>query len=367
MRTLKGYEAIQVAEQHNILLYDLENKKEVSPAEAREYIERRRDPDVFIVYDWPDTDEEAERIVLREYQKALLERQESEARIFDLSVALSGGLPIHEVAAEAAAKRLVEQGKLEIVETRDDGNIYRIPQVMYFKRSFLDELRHVVCHQCAHLDPEGPFHEICLMNLVQFIKDTDLNTTDIVEVRASRTPTRRSTRPVHPSISMEWLSKTALATRKKWKEVLKPMLTDGLQVDVAKRPQRPEQPTEPPVHVQPVEEHRPQDLFKRTKISKNELIQFLRTVEIVDENGEVGHLRQENQKLLEKLAMKQREVEEIEKQRAFAEKQYQEVQRDLDVLLEALQIAKKRAPSSPSSGHVIDATYESSYDDDARS
>lgn len=364
MRTLKGYEAIQVAEQHNILLYDLENKTEVSPTDAREYIERRRDPDVFVIYDWPDTDEEGERIVLREYQKALLERQEFEARIFDLSVALSGGLPIHEVAAEAAAKRLVEQGKLEIVEARDDGSVYRIPQVMYFKRSFLDELRRVVCHQCAHLDPEGPFHEVCLMNLVQFIKDTDLNTTDIVEARTSRTPTRRFTRPVYPGISMEWLSKTALATRNKWKEVLKPMFsTDGLQVNVAKRPQRPEQPTEPPVYAQPVENPK-MDLFKQTKITKNQLIQFLRTVEIVDENGEVGHLRQENQKLLEQLAQKQREIEQIEKQRTLAERQYQEVQRDMDVLLEALQIAKKRAPSAM---HVVDATYETSHDDDVRS
>jgi hypothetical protein len=369
LRTLKGYEAIQVAEQHNVTLYDLENRIEVSAEETREYIEHRRDPNVFVIDEWPDTDEEAEQIVLREFQSALLERRCAEARIFDISIHLSGGLPMHTDAAELAGQRLVEQNKLEIVQTHDDGNVYRIPQTMYFKRSFLGRLRNKVCPECAHLDPEGAFHEICLINLVEYIKEINLSSSELVEMRHSRPPEPRLPKTIHPSLGFQWLSQRASATKQKWKSVLKPIfsqdnqkLDSGEQQETIVMPTRHSVSVEPPIHrsEEDVRTELTSDLDRQTKITKDELIGYLRSVEIIEEHGELSELRREKDTLLEQLALKEHEIEKIEKHRAYAEKQYQETQRDMDVLIDALQIAKRRTPNP---AEVIDVTYESNSRD----
>ncbi|GMA50730.1 hypothetical protein GCM10025857_20870 [Alicyclobacillus contaminans] len=69
------------------------------------------------------------------------------------------------------------------------------------------------------------------------------------------------------------------------------------------------------------------------------------------------HLRQDNQRLQSQLADHMQRLEKVEQQRAYVEQQYQEMQRDMDVLLEALQIAKRRSEAAATS--IVDVSYSS--------
>jgi hypothetical protein len=373
VRTLKGYEAVEVAGRYGVLLYDLEHKCEVSAEQAKEYIENRRDPNVFVLQRWPDTEEEAEQIVLKEFQKALQDKHWAAASVWDISNDLPGGLPIHLAAAELAAKRLVEQGKLLLVDAGKDYNVYCIPRTVRFSQSFLDQLRSVLCDECAALDLSGEFHEACMMNLIDFMKNHTFTFNDVVEVEPTKSWSDRLPKVIRPAIGMQLLSKAASVTSKaasvtkaKWKNVLKPILSpENKEYKPAVKPDP------QPGHLQeatfgglPQEVHHaspatvaePGVPDERPKVTKAELIRYLQSVEIVEEQGDLARLHREREELRQQLAAKEQQIEKIDRQRAFVERQFQELQRDMDILLEAMQIAKRREQKPQ---YIVDGTFES--------
>ena len=90
----------------------------------------------------------------------------------------------------------------------------------------------------------------------------------------------------------------------------------------------------------------------KKKISKAELIAYLKNVQIVDEDGEIAQLKAECLQLRKQLDEKDYELLKLERQRAYLQKQCDEIQRDMDTLIEAMQIAKRRGHVS---SQVIDA------------
>jgi len=375
MRTLKGYEAIEVAHRFNVRLYDLEHRSDVTSEEARAYIDNRQDVSTFVLQNWPDTDDEAEQMVLKEFQRALREKRRFEMRMIDISNSMSGGLPIHLEAAEYAAKRLVKQHKLELVEENQAYSVYRLSRTIYFGDTFLDSLRSGLCDECAALDLEGPFHEACIIQLIEFLKEHDFTIDDMTEVHLQQTPvpkTRAASASVGASvgIGMEWLSKTASVTKLRLKNVLKPMLTpmDG-EVDssdgrVSASKSKPDAFDEPyePGFARPVGAEFSEDSLSgnvgnmtKTRITKDELIRYLRDVEILDNNSELNQLKEERQKLLQSVSMKEQEMHKVERERLAVEKQCNEMQRDMDILIQAMRIAKRHDPSG---SIVIDGSYK---------
>jgi hypothetical protein len=372
MKTLRGLEAVKVAEQHDVYLYDLQYKTEISAEQARAFIESKRDPNSFVLQNWPETDVEAEKIVMREFNKTLSDKRISEARIFDIFAGTEN--PLHLRAAEMAARRLADEGQLEIVEENKDFHVYRIPRTVGFHQEFLDKVRSVVCDDCAELDLDGPFHEACLMNFIHFLQTYSFSSNDIVEMHESRHSEGRLLDLIRPRIGRAWLAKTASVTKSKWKDIIRPVLgheDDEVAATIDEPTMAWKQPAdslepvysgesfadtsgrgqEHPISQQPVSEFD----IEKPRITKEDLIHYLQNVEIVDDLSELRRLNQEREALLGRIAELQRENDRIEKQRRFAEHQCQEMQRDMDVLIQAMQIAKRRGHES---AQVVDATYE---------
>jgi hypothetical protein len=173
---------------------------------------------------------------------------------------------------------------------------------------------------------------------------------------------------------MQWLSKAASVTSKaasvtksKWKNVLKPILApENKETKPAVKPDP------QPGHLQestfsglPQEVHHasPATVTEpgvpdgpRPKVTKSELIRYLQSVEILEEQGELARLHREREELRQQLAAKEQQIEKIDRQRAFVERQFQELQRDMDILLEAMQIAKRREQKPQ---YIVDGTFES--------
>jgi hypothetical protein len=375
MKTLRGFDAIDVADRHNVPLYDNETKKEITAERAMVQIHQRRDPGSFVIQNWPDNEEEAEIIVFKEFQRALRENHWAEASLLAIHTATSGGLPIHLQAAELAAKRLVKEGKLELAEAAKDFCVYRIPRSVRFSDEFLKELREVVCEECAILDVEGSFHEACLMNLFDYLQERNFTVRDIIQVEQEHRPENR----VHisrPNLGMQWLSRTASATKSRLKSVVQPILnpddntSPGKQskVDGHKAAEFADNDQtiqfRPSVSMDSVRNDRnPSPVTEwaetsgKERISKQELITYLQSVEIVEDPNEVDTLRHENMELLRRVRDLKQDYEKAEKERAYYEKQCQGMQQDLDVLVQAMQIAKRRDPKPDNIVDVVDATF----------
>jgi hypothetical protein len=390
MKTIKGYEAIEIAEKYDLEMYDLYYKNPLSVEEVKQFIRSRRDPQTFALQNWPDTDQEADQMVLNAYHVALKDHLLSAANLDELD-ALGSGLPLNPGAAELAAERLAASGKLEILEETRDGIRYRIPRTLYFRGDFLDALASQVCDECARLDIDGPFHETCLLSLFEYLREHGFTPTDVTEVRHASHGNHKFSKILRPGI--ELLSKTVSETRSKLQSVVKPIFnqdeggeeatptdsTVAYQSDIGDETivYRPEVESEPKPIIEepereeqheeehPVGDSRAQQLEEplresvlsssereetewqttrtdRARITKEELIEYLRQIEIIDDTGEIVRLQRERSEWLQRMAERERDIEQLERQRAYWETQYHEMNRDMDTMIEAMQIAKRR-------------------------
>lgn len=368
MKTLKGYEAIEVAERHGILLYDLLSQNEVTAPEARDFIRTRGNANSCVIEAWPDTEEEAEQIVLKAFQRVLSETRRSRAALGQLFTSVDGKKVIHPKAVELAADRLVEQGRLVVGDSpTDNGVIYSIPRTIYFADEFLDKLSEVVCEECARFDIVGAFHEDCLLQLIDFIKSYDFSLDDLRESDTPAQPRGNANRshvdnPVSLGIGRQWLQRTANATRTSWKTVLKPMFKhresqgDAGHTEVMETLQN-----SGFAHTATAKENMNEatEPHERPQITKDELIRYLHQVEILDD-GELNVLQMETENLRKELAHKESEIRKMEQQRTYLESQFGEMQRDMDTLIRAMRIAKRYEPNQ---GQVFDATYQSEVEE----
>lgn len=362
MNTLYGIQAIETAEPHGARLYDRERHRAVSVADALQQIEAHRSVHSFILPFWPDGEDEADALVLRAFRKLLTDRHQSEASMDKLFPNSLEDGPIHPDAAEGAASRLVEAGKLGIA--RGDVSvpgavIYRILREIRLADAFADELRAVACSDCAQLHLGGPFHEDCLMNVIDLLKRHDFTMLDISEAapEASEAPIQWLKVASKTSENVQKLAKSALTTSlaasRKWQGVWK---------SVATRTSRETLPamhgSDAGLHVQPSQPEPLAESELRTAITQTELIHYLQSVDIVPTQADSA-LRLEHAQTLRHLFEKDREIDDLRKQRAYVEQQFAELQRDMDTVLQALQIAKRHDRSADP---VIDALYADGSD-----
>lgn len=367
MRTVNGFEALEIADRYGITLYDLRYKTEVSPEQARQFIGSQRDPQSFVINNWPDSEHEAEQIVLDAFRVALSEKRRANGSITDTL----GLGTLHLQAAEMAADRLVEQNKLERVAEGREGDVYGLPQKIYLTALFVKHIRKLVCEDCSHADLEGPFHESCLRALFDFIRTENFTFNDIIEEREAPSTHGKTSRYAVRKINIQKLKQSVSDVKSKWQAALQPLLHVP-----DKKPEAPEEtiyrrkevvleseaydsdnhamalgrlegsgsntPSTPSEAGAVVAGG---DLAGRPRISKDDVIRYLQHIEIIDESGEVGQLREERVRLLNEIDARERTMAKVEQKRAFLEKQCQDIQRDMDTLLEAMQIAKRR-------GHV---------------
>jgi hypothetical protein len=360
MRTLTAHEAIDVAERLNIVMFDRYLNSEVTVEQAKLLIQRQRDPVSFVLEDWPETDREAEQIVLRRFHAAMIAKKMMEFRISDTWHIDGEGRGIHRYAAEMAARRLVEQNELELVQRNQEETLYRIPRNVHFTEEFLDGLRVRVCDECAHLNPSKSFHKTCLLALLDHLINGEFTLDAITVVMETPGPGTKLPNLLRYGVSARWLSQTVSATKWRLKSVVKPILfhesTDDSTVSagVVSNDEWPfieVRPPEPELGVA-VDAGA---ILTRDKISKTELIRYLRSVEIVDEDGELAALKSERDDLRRQLEAKEREIHQIGRQRMLLQGQCEDMQRDMDTLLQAMQIAKRRGHVET---HVIDAEIE---------
>ncbi|MCL6454891.1 MAG: hypothetical protein K6T78_14890 [Alicyclobacillus sp.] len=385
MRTLKGYQALDVAAEYQLDLYDQSEGRHVTLEEARAKISQRVDPDRFVLRNWPDSDREAEEVVLQLFELALAERQLLDARVEDLASELTADNPLHLQAAVSAAERLADRGALEVVSGRREDPVYRLPATVYLTDAFLDQLRSVVCEDCADLDLAGPFHKSCLASLIQFLQDGNFRLRDVTEVRAddgaSRFQLGGSRR-----VPGQLLAKTVTEAKSRWQSVVKPMLqrtrdaqSRGAEASTTRwredasphtapdaspggalgrsaerpRPATAETGTWYPEDVAAAGNgagasdsgtpNRADWTTGRQRVTKEQLISYLAEIEIIDESGEISALRRERTALSQKIAERERDLLRLEREKAFLERQCEEMKRDLDTLVEAMQIAKRRS------------------------
>ncbi|MBX6353748.1 MAG: hypothetical protein IRZ10_10485 [Thermoflavifilum sp.] len=361
MRTRRGEEAIDLAHRYDVLLYDSEYRVEVTATQAQAGVDAGRDPQAFVLQNWPDSDEEAEQVVLREFEKALREHRVSAGRLADIA-SLNQGLPIHPGAAEYAADRLVQAGKL-ILDTPGPEPVYRLPRRFGFSPSFMELLRSAVCDDCASLALNQPFHETCLLNLIDVLESHTFSDGDVVRRTDAETSQAHRARPD----ARQWLARTAQATRDRWKSVLRPLLDTVEQ----RLPRTREEdgtspswqgPSEAPGGAvvamgtrTPAEAATESGASGRPRVTKDELLRYLASIEIVEEDGEVRVLREERERLMQRLEASREDLKQAQKQRLQLERQLSEMQRDMDILIQAMRIAK-RHEAAPT--RMVDADFE---------
>ncbi len=402
MKTLYGYEAIEIAEPLEATLYDSDLRQELSVDEVLQLIETASRPiRAFTLRFWPESEEEAEATIMRAFRKHLAEKHQAETTLPALFPAALRDGPIHPAAAVQATLRLVEQGKLLYVRTEGSQAVYRLPRDVGFSDTLQAALQEVACPDCARLDLGGPFHEACLTNLVSFLQsheftDNDLaNADDLDYVTPSEAPWFRAAGQTRESVQK--LAKTALSTGRKLQERLKAVATaraddgDGLsggglshllRRGEARNSRRPDEDyQEAPQHAAVEVDHYAHDdawqgtvgidygsadgrtpmmegnsdLTMRPSITQADLITYLQSVDIVASQSE-AQLRHEYSQAVRRMAEKERELEDLRRQRSYVEQQFNELQRDMDTVLNALQIAKRR--DTKPEQQVIDAHYE---------
>lgn len=351
MRTVKGQEAIDIARVLNTPIYDVFYRHEVTAAQAKQFVDSRRDPQSFVLENWPDTDSEAEEVVLHRFHTALVKGQLRQARVVDVIAHPNGGVRIHPAAARLAADRLVEQGKLDVFEGHDSEPYYRLARNVHLADKFFEGLDMLVCDECAKLNFDRPFHETCLSLIMEHFREQTKNLSDFVEfLDEDASNTNGLSRFIR--VNGELLARGLDEARSRFQSVLKLR-----NMRVNETPSEPWTPSHPPYDIGASESAEQQDsgsvhgdatlsssaLRERARISKEQLIEYLRRVEILDETGEVKNLRERQEVLHSELKRREDVIHQLEKQRAFFEKQFDEMKRDMDTLVSAMQIAKKRS------------------------
>ncbi|WP_062305744.1 hypothetical protein [Alicyclobacillus sendaiensis] len=387
MKTLKGMDALEVAARYGITLYDTYYGNEVTVQEAREFIEAKRDPDSFILKDWPDTEEEAEDVLLMHIYQALRDKKQAHGRV-DLVIEQTEGPVINVAAAELAALRLGSRRMLE-VDDRDDGVYYHVPRTAHLTDEFLDKLGQFVCEECRHFDLAGPYHEACLYALVQAIRRGEFALEDVVEERpADASPLGRLFGTNFGTWSRR-VSETKSRLQQAWKKRRRAVLSrmedkrqeeagDGQAQERAqdwatatihrtlaglKRTRMAAKATAPATEA---EVERPaaqapldggeivdalsepaQSGARRERITKRALIRYLEQVEIVDESGEEAReLADLRQRCIELEALLDSANTRYDRARAEIDhwkRQYEALKKDMDTVLQALQIARRHA------------------------
>lgn len=366
MKTLTAHEAIAAAEKFDVLVFSRDFGRQVSAAQAKQLIElNQRDPELFVLENWPDSDKEADDFLLRCFHNAMITEDRMTATARELCSSAVSGPAMHPSAAELAARRLVEQQLLEVVQEDGPEVRYRLPRNIRFKESFLDELRSRVCHECAHLNPDKAFHKTCLNALMDFLINADFRLSDVTVVGD---PEEGGKLPGFVQrVNTRWLSQTVSATRGKLRSVVGPILARESGVE-SERTQ--DTAAEPFIRPSVVKNTRTPDgdvanlgfvdlgeidltaIQSKQKISKTELIAYLHSVQIVDEDGEIAELKAECARLRSQLEEKDYDLLQLEREKGYLKKQCDDIQRDMDTLLEAMQIAKRRGHAP---AQVIDA------------
>lgn len=381
MRTLEGMQALDAAKRYGLTLYDKYYENEVSVAEAQQFIESRRDPSSFILKDWPDTEEEAEDIVLMRIYRAMNDERKHSGLIEEIMDGTEGP-KMNLAAAELAALRLGTRKILE-VQDREDGVFYHVPRSTHLTREFLSKLSEFVCDECAHLRMDGAFHETCLHNLIDAIRRGQYAFEDIVEERVGEGEERGITRLLKPGLGR--LSQRVNETKSRWQS----LLMGSKQASAPAKGATRSQPTEPDpdwpnLHEPPEDvvdsrvraeisatDHveratvvsdevvqpprsdvvsatygRSQIDASRVKITKRDLLTYLEGIEIVDESGDLAAsltaYEQECEVLEARLAAERRARSETERDRDYWKDQFEDLKTDMDKLVEALQIAQRR-------------------------
>jgi Fe2+ or Zn2+ uptake regulation protein len=377
VRTLKGYEAIEIAEEYDLPLFDLDYRGEVTVEETKQFIASHRSPQSFALPNWPESDVEGEHLVMQAFYHLLLEKRHAEARLDDVLATLEK-TPIHPAAVELALERLVEQNRLNLLSVTKESITYQIPRTIYFKEEFLVQLDDLICEDCAKLDLDGPFHQACLDTLTKFLGEGSFTLKDITEEVVGRNSSR-SARLTRPNLDMQWLSKKASVAKSRWQSVIKPLFTRDDDLDdaddsqasspIGKVPSPPMSASESTPLASSAGTRTPLTTAstvhvdgggERKAVTKEDLIAYLRSIEILDEHGELARLQKERMGLLNRVDLREQEIRQLEKQKAYLEQQCQEMQRDLDTLVNAMQIAKRRTVSGE---HVVDATLNQAASD----
>jgi Fe2+ or Zn2+ uptake regulation protein len=377
VRTLKGYEAIEIAEEYDLPLFDLDYRGEVTVEETKQFIASHRSPQSFALPNWPESDVEGEHLVMQAFYHLLLEKRHAEAKLDDVLATLEK-TPIHPAAVELALERLVEQNRLNLLSVTKESITYQIPRTIYFKEEFLVQLDDLICEDCAKLDLDGPFHQACLDTLTKFLGEGSFTLKDITEEVVGRNSSR-SARLTRPNLDMQWLSKKASVAKSRWQSVIKPLFTRDDDLDdaddsqasspIGKVPSPPMSASESTPLASSAGTRTPLTTAstvhvdgggERKAVTKEDLIAYLRSIEILDEHGELARLQKERMGLLNRVDLREQEIRQLEKQKAYLEQQCQEMQRDLDTLVNAMQIAKRRTVSGE---HVVDATLNQAASD----
>lgn len=391
MKTLKGMDALEVAARYGITLYDTYYGNEVTVQEAREFIEAKRDPDSFILKDWPDTEEEAEDVLLMHIYQALRDKKQAHGRV-DLVIEDTEGPVINVAAAELAALRLGNRRMLE-VDDRDDGVYYHIPRTARLTDEFLQKLGQFVCEECRHFDLAGPYHEACLYALVNAIRRGEFALEDVVEERpadgsplgklfgsnfgtwsrrVSETKSRlqqawkKRRRAVLSRIEDQRGDKAgdqagdgkAQASAQDWATATLHRTLAGLQrTRLAAKAQEEGAPAAHPAGPQVAQTGADEIVDAvndsvdraagRERITKRALIRYLEQVEIVDETGEeareLADLRQRCIELEALLDSANTRYDRVRAEKDHWKRQYEALKKDMDTVLQALQIARRHA------------------------
>lgn len=377
MKTLEGQQAIEVAKRYGLSLYDVYYDNEVSVAEAKQFIDSKRDPKSFVLRDWPDSEAEAEDVLLMYIYQALKEKRQYTGCVHEVLEDLPGPA-MNPAAGELAALRLGSKQILQ-VNDRDDGVHYRVPQTTFLTAEFLDRLSDFVCDECAHFQLDKPFHEPCLASLFDAIRRGQFTFDDIVEERLGASGVDgRLARFIRPGLGA--LQKRVIETTSRFQQALRvprageedkrdeetvrksdaeDARTDALSADETIAIQR-SVPTKTSTSVErpPLAETVESG---KTRLTKRDLIEYLESVEIVDESGEwmtrLAELEAQQAAFEQRLAAEQSAFDEkleeeiaaqqrVERERDYWKAQYEECQKDLDTLLQAMQIAKRRTDST---------------------
>lgn len=336
MRNVRGFDAIELAEEYDITLYDLYLKNELTVHEAMQFVDSQRDPQSFALLNWPDTDEEAEQIVLTAYEQALRNDRMLVADLEEV-IGRTATSCLHPYAAEVAAERLVEKGILDADRGSENRTVYSLMRIYYIKSEFLESISEGVCEACASALMEGPFHKICLEQMLTNLSDSLLSVDSVATIEPRRLPVFRYDKlaeRLRPGIGL--LSKTVSGTKTRWQSVLKPILSRGEQ-----KAEQDTSSSSPNITQQIGFES--DGTPHRERMTKSDLIAYLQSIEILDDSGEVARLQDERSKLLDRLDAKERRIAELDRERDYWEGQFAELSRDMRTMIDAMEIAKRRS------------------------
>lgn len=367
MQTIRGQEAIDIAETYNAPVYDAFYQTEVEVEEAKRFVQSGRSITAFVLENWPESDSEAEVVMLQRFHQALVKGNLNSARVMDVIASPTGQTRIHPAAATLAAERLVEQNRLEHAGASTSGSFYRMASNVYFKEEILGELRQMVCSDCAQLDLTQPFHETCLLIILDFLRNQPESLEALTEVRLDVRNNAFFGR-IPLGNAPQFLSRGLDVAKSRWQSVLKTHKPEdeahgstphqgrstklaGTQASQADGDGTGGVDDEDTIILTSGSASVASPMG-RSRISKADLIHYLESVEIVDDTTEISQLKEQLNRLSGQLRRRDGMIEQLEHQRAQLQKQCDEMQDEMTTLVEAMQIARRRSRSH--SDDVID-------------